>query len=145
MVLKNGQKIKESQMNPYRNNLDIKSSFKKRSILKTLNWKIRIKMRKIINWFPDTISNITSWMKKSQDMIYGGLGIILTFLIFGSFVWAFVWSLEEGAKHNEELFKQEQEAKTKALKEKEDSIQREKDLIKAIEENNRLLKESKNK
>lgn len=112
-------------MNPYRNNFNLKPSFKKRSMLKTISWKIQILFEKMFCpewWIP--------WIT----------GMIPALLLL--FMLAILGILDECGYHILGYKNQEEQ---QILKEKEEKIQREKDLIKAIEENNRLLKESKNK
>lgn len=110
-------------MNPYRNDFNLKPSFKKRSILKTISWKFRIKI---------------NWCIKTAPIFF-----VIAFFMLA--LYAMICIIKQAIQQdNVNSIKQENE-RVLALKEKEDKIQREKDMIKAIEENNRLLKEMKNK
>lgn len=137
-------------MNPYRNNLDLKSSFKKRSILKTLNWKIRIKIKRL---FKRKVIKDMNHHPKDWGLIVMEVFVALTMLALlaiGLFVILDAFGFPTPGHEQREKEKQEQrqekiQEEQRVLKEKKDKIQREIDLIKAIEENNRLLKEMKNK
>lgn len=102
--------------NPYRNNF--KPSFEKRSILKTISWKFRIKMRNMFSYFKEW------WI----PFIFITPGLLLLIILT---------ILEILNERGYPILGYENQ--------EEQQIQIEKDLIKLLEENNRLLKEMKNK